>query len=90
MTLPLVDTISLKKYHIYSLSKFSSKELYSQQVSLNDTKTESQIYFEKNFLNKEIEWKCIYLMPCRVTIETNLHVFSIKFWRTSYIWMKNV
>ena len=53
MTLPLVDTISLKKYHIYSLSKCSSKELYSQQVSLNDTKTESQIYFEKNFLNKE-------------------------------------
>ena len=79
MTLPLADTISLKKYQIYSLSKCSSKELYSLQVSLNDTKTESQIYFAKNFPNKEIDRKCVYLMSCRVTIETNLHVLSIKF-----------
>ena len=85
MTLPLADTISLKKYQIYSLSKCSSKELYSLQVSLNDTKTESQIYFAKNFPNKEIDRKCVYLMPCRVTIETNLHVLSIKFWITFWI-----
>ena len=34
-------------------------------------KTKSQIYFEKLFQNKKIEWKCIYLMPLRVTIDTN-------------------
>ena len=69
----------IKKYQIYSLSKHNSKELYSlQQVSLNDTKTKSQIYFEKLFPNKEIEWKCIYLMPRRVTIDTNLRIFQYK------------
>ena len=58
MTLHLADTISLK-YQISSLSKGNSKELCSPQVSLNETKTKSQIYFEKLFPNKEIEWKCI-------------------------------
>ena len=66
----------IKKYQIYSLSKCNSKELYSLQVSLNNTKTTSQIYFEKLFLNKEIEWKCIYLMPRRVTVDTNLRIFQ--------------
>ena len=39
----------IKKYQIYSLSKCNSKELYFLQVSLNETKTKSQIYFEKIF-----------------------------------------
>ena len=65
----------IKKYQIYSLSKCNSKELYSLQVSLNDTKTKWQISFEKLFPNKEIEWKCIYLMSRRVTIDTNLRIF---------------
>ena len=68
--------ISLKKYQIHSLSKCSSKEFYSLQVSLNESKTTSQIYFKKLFQNKEIKWTCIYLMPWRVTIDTNLHIFQ--------------
>ena len=39
----------VKKYHICSLGKRYSKELYSLQVSLNDFNTTSQIYFEKLF-----------------------------------------
>ena len=35
----------------------------------------SQIYFEKLFQDKEIEWKCIAPMPRRVTIDTNLRIF---------------
>ena len=66
----------IKKHHIYSLIKCNSKELDSLQVSLNDSKTKSQIYFEKHFQNKEIEWKCIYPMPRRVTIDTNLCIFQ--------------
>ena len=58
----------IKKYQIYNLSKCNSKELYSPQVSLNDSKTTPQIYFEKLLQNKEIKWKCIYLMPRRLTI----------------------
>ena len=37
----------------------------------------SQIYFEK-LKNKEIYWKCLYLMPCCVTVDTNLHIFQYK------------
>ena len=65
-------------YQIYSLTKCNSKELYSPQASLNDSKTKSQIYFEKLVQNnnkKKIEWKCIYLLPRRVTIDTNLRIF---------------
>ena len=65
-----------KKYHIYSLSKWISKELYSIQVSLNDSKTMPQIKF---FQNNEIEWKCIYFMPSCVTIDTHLHIFQFAF-----------
>ena len=43
----------IKKYQIYSLSKCNSKELHSLQISLNETKTKSQKYFEKPFPNKE-------------------------------------
>ena len=66
----------IKKYQIYSLSKCNSKELYSLQVSLNETKTKSQIYFEKLFRNKKIKWKCIYLMPLLAL--THVY-FSMKF-----------
>ena len=68
----------IKKYKIYSLCKCNRKGLSSLQVSLNDSKTKSQIYFEKRFPNKGIKWKCIYLMPCRVTIDTNLRIFQYK------------
>ena len=40
-------------YQIYSLTKCNSKELYSPQASLNDSKTKSQIYFEKLVQNKK-------------------------------------
>ena len=66
----------IKKCQVYSLTKCNSKELYSLQVCLNDSKTKSQIYLEKLF--KEIERKCIYLMPRLVTIDTNLHIFQYK------------
>ena len=64
----------IKKFQTYSFSKCNSKELYSLQLSLNETKSKSQTYFEKLFLNKEIEWKCIYLMPTCVTIDINLRI----------------
>ena len=62
-----MDTI--KKFQIYSYTKCNGKELYSLQVSLSDSKTTSQIFFEKHFQNKEIECKWIYLMPRRVAID---------------------
>ena len=34
--------------------------------------------FQKSFSNKEIEWKCIYLMPRCVTIDASLSIFQYK------------
>ena len=44
-------------------------------ASLSDTRTKSQIYFQKCFPNKEMKWKFIYVMPRHVTIEANLHIW---------------
>ena len=39
----------IKKNQIYSLDKCNSKELYCLQISLNNSKTRSQLYFENLF-----------------------------------------
>ena len=39
----------------------------------------SQIYFEKMFPNKPIKWDEIYLLPHKVTYNTYLRCFNIKF-----------
>ena len=49
----------VKKNPVYSLIKCNNKELYSLKISLKGSKTTSQVYFEKRFQNKEIEWRCI-------------------------------
>ena len=38
----------------------------------------SQKYILKNVFKIEIEWKCIHLIPPRVTIDTNLIIFQYK------------
>ena len=55
-----------------------SKELYCLQISLNNSKTRSQLYFADLFQNKDIDWKYVYLLPRRVTVDTNLRIFLYK------------
>ena len=52
--------------------------LISLQVSLNNSKKRSQLYFENLFQNKGIDWKHVYLLPRRVTVDTNLRIFQYK------------
>ena len=52
MTSPLAETISLKSARFILSVSVTVKSL---QVSLNDSKTMAEIYFEKPFQNKEIE-----------------------------------
>ena len=59
-------TLKLRHKHI-------SKNAFKNVIL---SKTTSQTYFEKRFQNKEIEWKCIYLIPGPVTIDTNLRIFQ--------------
>ena len=77
----------IKMYQIYSLTKCNSKELYSPQASLNDSKTKSQIYFEKLVQNnkKKRSNGNVYTFCHVVWLLTLTYVyFGMKFWRTSY------
>ena len=68
----------IKKNQIYSLDKCNSKELECLQISLNNSKTRSQLYFEDLFQIKDIDWKHVYLLPRRFTVDTNLRIFQYK------------
>ena len=68
----------IKKHQIYCLEKLNSRELYNMQLTLNVEKLTTQAYFEKNFQNLELEWKDIYNLSRRVTINTNLRIFQYK------------
>ena len=76
--LPVYDHHLIKKNQIYSLDKCNSKELYCLQISLNNSKTRSQLYFEDLFQIKDIDWKHLYLLPRRVIVDTNLRIFQYK------------
>ena len=76
--LSVYDHHMIKKNQIYSLDKCNSKELYCIQISLNNSKTRSQLCFENFFQIKDIDWKHIYLLPRRVTVDTNLRIFQYK------------
>ena len=76
--LSLYDHHLIKKNQIYSLDKCNSKELYCLQISLNNSKTRSQLYFENLFQIKDIDWKHVYLLPRRVTVDANLRIFQYK------------
>ena len=68
----------IKKHQIYCLEKLNSSELHNMQFLLKVEKPNSQTYFEKSFQNLELEWKDIYNLPRRVTINTNLRIFQCK------------
>ena len=78
------DVLSVYDYHlikrnqIYSLEKCNSKELNCLQISLNNSKTRLQLYFENLFQKKDIDWKHVYPLPRRVTVDTNLRIFRYK------------
>ena len=76
--LSVYDHHLIKSNQIYSLNKCNSKELYCLQISLNNSKTRSQLYFEELFQNKDIDWKHVYHLPRRVTVDTNLRIFQYK------------
>ena len=54
------------------------QQQYCLQISLNNLKTRSQLYFEDLFRIKGIDWKHVYLLPRRVTVDTNLRNFQHK------------
>ena len=68
----------IKKYQILSLNKLNSATLYEILIDANNIKPTSQTYFENLFSNFKPDWKSIYLLPRRVTLDTNLRMFQYK------------
>ena len=52
------------------------KELYKIKVLLKYAKPNSQHYFEKYFLQSNIDWKKIYVLPRVVTVDNRIRVFQ--------------
>ena len=68
----------IKKHQILSLNKLNSATLYEILIEANKIKPTSQTYFENLFSNFNLDWKSIYLLPRRVTLDTNLRMFQYK------------
>ena len=60
------------------MNKVNSTALYEILIDANEIKCTSQTYFENLFLNIKSDWKSMYLLPRRVTLDTSLRVFQYK------------
>ena len=68
----------IKNNQILALEKLISKELYSLSIFLKTEIPTSQKYFMRLFPNLQCDWKDIYLLPRKVTIDTKLRIFQYK------------
>ena len=68
----------IKKHQILSLNKLNSATLCEILIDTNIIKPTSQTYFENLFSNFKPDWKSIYLLPRRVTLDTNFRMFQYK------------
>ena len=66
------------KHHMFSLNKLNSATLYQILIDANKIKPASQTYLENLFPNFRSDWKSIYLLPRRVTLDTSLRMFQCK------------
>ena len=73
-----LDHHLIKNNSILALKKLSPAEIYSLLILLRNNIPTSQKYYKKIFTNVDIEWKDIYLLPRKVTIETKLRIFQYK------------
>ena len=68
----------IQKRQILSLNKLVCATLYETLIAANKIKPTSQTYFENIFSYFKPYWKSIYLLPRRVTLDTNLRMFQYK------------
>ena len=76
--LVIQDHHLIKRHQIFSLNKLSSATLYEILIDANKIKPTSQTYFQNLFPNFRPDLKSIYLIPRRVTLDTNLRIFQYK------------
>ena len=75
--LVIYDHHLIKKSQVYSLNRLDSKELYNILITSIYSKPTSQLYYENSF-ETLFEWKNIYLLPRKITLDTTLRVFQYK------------
>ena len=68
----------IKNSKILAIEKLIPKELYSSSIVLKNELPASQKYSCNIFPSLQIEWKEIYLLPHKVSIDTNLRLFQYK------------
>ena len=61
---------------MFSLNKLNGATLYEIFIDANKIGPISKTYFENLFLNFKPDWKGIFLLPKRVTLDANLRMFQ--------------
>ena len=68
----------VKKNNLISLDKLHCQELYNILVYISPHKPTSQIYFENLFRDPDLNWKEIYLVPRKVSLDCYTRSFQYK------------
>ena len=76
--LVLLNHHLIKKNQIYSIMKLTAKELYYLSILSRDVKPTSQTYFENLFEPIACDWEKIYMLPRKVTIDSQIRSFQYK------------
>ena len=86
----------VKSNSLSNTEKLEPRELCCFINSSRNGKLKAQIYFEKKFDSTEWDWRVIYTLPRKVTINTYLRSFQYKLydtkqyslptWKTFYLW----
>ena len=66
----------VKSNSLFNTEKLESRELYRIINSSCDNKPTSQIYFEKKFDSKELNWRVVHTLPGK--INTNTYLRSVQ------------
>ena len=66
----------IKKNNLISLDMLNSRELYNILVYTSRHKPTSQVYFENLFREQELNWKEIYILPRKVSLDCNVRSFQ--------------
>ena len=68
----------VKKNNLISLDKLHCRELQNIFVYTSPHKPTSQIYFENLFREQDLNWKEIYLLPRKVSLDCYVRSFQYK------------
>ena len=77
-TLLLRNHHLIRKNNLISLDQLHCWELYNILVYTSPHKPTSQVYFENLFREQDLNWKEIYILPRKVSLDCNVRSFQYK------------